>query len=182
MDSFPAGYAKRNHPVPSILSIYRIALFFVRHNNKSVFKVPSHGLIMYDLVEPITVNPSTILKVYKRTTHHYRYNFQITDLYCPRPSRGFAFVQFVEARVAKSLLEKDHVIKGVSVHIGAAKPKGPAASRNDFGGGGGVGGRGGHYGDRDRGNQGSWQRHAHDRHDPFRDRSLQYDPFRDRWV
>ena len=83
--------------------------------------------------------------------------------------------------MAKSLLEKDHVIKGVSVHIGAAKPKGPAASRNDFGGGGGGGGRGtrgdggggSYYGDRDRGNQGSWQRHAQDR---------QYDPFRDRWV
>ena len=83
--------------------------------------------------------------------------------------------------MAKSLIEKDHMIKGVSVHIGAAKPKGPAASRNDFGGGGAGGGRGfrgdggggGYYGDRDRGNQGSWDGHAHDR---------RYDPFRDRWV
>ena len=91
--------------------------------------------------------------------------------------------------MAKSLLEKDHMIKGVSVHIGAAKPKGPAASRNDFGGGrsirgDGGGGGGGYYGDRDRGSQGSWQRHPQDRqydHDPFRERR-QYDPFRDRWV
>ena len=123
--------------------------------------------------------------VQKHFSPHFGHsNFQITDLYCPRPSRGFAFVQFVEARVAKSLLEKDHVIKGVSVHIGAAKPKGPTASRNDFGGsgggrgmrgdGGGGGGGGSYYGDRDRGgNQGSWQRHPNDR---------QYDPFRDRWV
>ena len=45
--------------------------------------------------------------------------------------------------MAKSLLEKDHMIKGVSVHIGAAKPKGPAASRSDFGGGRSIRGDGG---------------------------------------
>ena len=113
---------------------------------------------------------------------------QITDLYCPRPSRGFAFVQFVEAKVAKSLLEKDHMINGVSVHIGAAKPKG---GRNDGGASGAGGGRygtaygdrdGGHYGgDRDGGHHGSfgsWQRQH-----PFdRPTERQYDPFRDRWM
>ena len=85
--------------------------------------------------------------------------------------------------MAKSLLEKDHMIKGVSVHIGAAKPKG---GRNDSAGGGGRygdrdGGGGGHYGgDRDGGHHGSfgsWQRH------PFeRATERQYDPFRDRWM
>ena len=107
---------------------------------------------------------------------HFEQFGEITDSYCPRPSRGYAFIQFIDARVAKALLEKDHMIKGVSVHTKAAKPKVPAASRNDFGGGRASSIRGeeaGYYWEYDRENQGSWQRHACDG---------QYDPFRDMWA
>lgn len=49
---------------------------------------------------------------------HFKQFGEITDIFWPRPFRGFAFVTFLESRVAQSLLNKDHVIKGVSVHIG----------------------------------------------------------------
>ena len=70
----------------------------------------------------------------------------MTDVYIPKPFRSFAFVTFQEAKVAQSLFGKDHVIKGVSVHIGSAQP------RMKAGGGGGGGGRdhGGHPDMRDR--------------------------------
>lgn len=70
----------------------------------------------------------------------------VTDVYVPKPWRAFAFISFAESRVAQSLFGKDHVIKGVSVHIGKAKPKGDRGDRDDRGGGrdgGGHGGRGG---------------------------------------
>ena len=44
---------------------------------------------------------------------------------------------FQEAKVAQSLFGKDHVVKGVSVHIGSAQPRMKQ-------GGGGGGGHGGH--------------------------------------
>jgi len=55
----------------------------------------------------------------------------VTDVYIPTPFRHFCFVQFSEFKVAQSLLGKEHIIKGVSVKIGEAAPKG----RDDRGGG-----------------------------------------------
>jgi len=70
---------------------------------------------------------------------HFEKFGSVTDVYIPKPFRSFAFVTFQEAKVAQSLFGKDHVIKGVSVHIGSAQPRMKA-------GGGGGGGRdhGGH--------------------------------------
>merc|ERR1712080_660843 len=66
--------------------------------------------------------------------------------------RHFCFVQFSEFKVAQSLLGKEHIIKGVSVKIGEAAPKGweDRGGGRDFDRGhrfggydGGYGGRGG---------------------------------------
>merc|ERR1711993_171464 len=58
-----------------------------------------------------------------------------------KPSRSFAFVSFQESKVAQSLYGKDHIIKGVSVHIGSAQPRtkgGHEHSRGHHGGGRGY--------------------------------------------
>ena len=60
-----------------------------------------------------------IFTLYTRSVY-----LQVTDVYIPTPFRQFAFVQFSESRVAQSLLGKEHIIKGVSVKIGEAAPKG----------------------------------------------------------
>merc|ERR1719445_2781334 len=76
---------------------------------------------------------------------HFETFGTVTDIYIPKPFRAFAFVTFLESRVAQSLFGKDHVIKGTSVHIGSAQPKtnsgGGARSRDSGrdGGGGDVG-------------------------------------------
>lgn len=76
---------------------------------------------------------------------HFETFGQVTDVYIPTPHRQFAFVQFSESKVALSLLGKDHLIKGVSVKIGEAAPKGPSATerRDRPDGQGGQGGQGG---------------------------------------
>ena len=56
---------------------------------------------------------------------HFETFGTVTDVYVPKPHRAFAFVSFSESRVAQSLFGKDHLIKGVSCHIGQAKPKPP---------------------------------------------------------
>lgn len=67
---------------------------------------------------------------------HFETFGQVTDVYIPTPHRQFAFVQFSESKVAMSLLGKDHLIKGVSVKIGEAAPKGrdrESRAGNDYG-------------------------------------------------
>ncbi|CAG0921022.1 unnamed protein product [Notodromas monacha] len=44
----------------------------------------------------------------------------ITEVYIPRPFKACAFITFQEARVAKSLIDEEHVIKGVVVHTSTA--------------------------------------------------------------
>jgi len=68
---------------------------------------------------------------------HFETFGTVTDVYVPKPHRAFAFISFSESRVAQSLFGKDHVIKGVTVHIGQAKPKPPKSDRDRHGGGGG---------------------------------------------
>jgi hypothetical protein len=75
---------------------------------------------------------------------HFDQFGQVTDVFYPEPFRSFAFVTFVEAKVAQSLIGKDHVVKGCSVHIGPATPK--VRTRGGQGGGGGVGQGGPGYG------------------------------------
>ncbi|XP_046917493.1 TAR DNA-binding protein-43 homolog isoform X2 [Dermatophagoides farinae] len=41
---------------------------------------------------------------------------EISDIFIPKPFRGFAFVTFSELDVAQSLCGEDHIIKGISVH------------------------------------------------------------------
>lgn len=48
---------------------------------------------------------------------------EVIDIFIPKPFRAFAFVTFLDVQVAQSLLGEDHIIKGVSVHIGGAAPK-----------------------------------------------------------
>ena len=66
---------------------------------------------------------------------HFETYGTVTDVYVPKPHRAFAFVSFSESRVAQSLFGKDHVIKGVSCHIGQAKPKQPKSARDSDRGG-----------------------------------------------
>jgi len=93
---------------------------------------------------------------------HFEKFGPVTDVYIPKPFRSFAFVTFQEAKIAQSLFGKDHVIKGVSVHIGSAQPRmkqggggggghgrmDDVRDRIDYGGGGPRGGGGGQYGGR----------------------------------
>ena len=48
---------------------------------------------------------------------------EVIDIFIPKPFRAFAFVTFLDVQVAQNLLGEDHIIKGVSVHIGGAAPK-----------------------------------------------------------
>jgi len=71
---------------------------------------------------------------------HFETFGTVTDVYIPKPHRKFAFISFSESRVAQSLFGKDHVIKGISCHIGQAKPKSSSNQsgktyRDDRGGG-----------------------------------------------
>lgn len=49
---------------------------------------------------------------------------EVVDVFIPKPFRSFAFVTFSEPEVAQSLCGEDHIIKGVSVHVSYAAPKG----------------------------------------------------------
>jgi len=73
---------------------------------------------------------------------HFEKFGPVTDVYIPKPFRSFAFVTFQESKIAQSLFGKDHLIKGVSVHIGSAQPR-MKQGHDQHGGGGGGGGRGG---------------------------------------
>lgn len=48
---------------------------------------------------------------------------EISDIFIPKPFRGFAFVTFRELDIAQSLCGEDHIIKGISVHVSNAVPK-----------------------------------------------------------
>jgi len=76
---------------------------------------------------------------------HFEKFGPVTDVYIPKPFRSFAFVTFQESKIAQSLFGKDHLIKGVSVHIGSAQPR--MKQGHEHGGGGGGRG-GGQYGGR----------------------------------
>jgi len=49
---------------------------------------------------------------------------EVVDVFIPKPFRSFAFVTFSDPDVAHSLCGEDHIVKGVSVHISYAAPKG----------------------------------------------------------
>jgi len=100
---------------------------------------------------------------------HFATFGEVTDIYMPVPCKHYAFVTFSEVRVAKSLLGKEHVVKGVNLKIGEAIPRnepGHGRDRDRRGGGrfdnrgnqgyGGYGGQSpGHpgYGNQSYGNQ-----------------------------
>jgi RNA recognition motif-containing protein len=44
----------------------------------------------------------------------------VTEVYIPHPFKACAFITFQEARVAKSLIDEEHVIEGVTVHTSTA--------------------------------------------------------------
>lgn len=49
---------------------------------------------------------------------------EVMDVFIPKPFRAFAFVTFADPLVADKLCGEDHIIKGASVHISSAEPKG----------------------------------------------------------
>src|SRR5438552_573228 len=53
---------------------------------------------------------------------------EVSEVFVPKPFRAFAFVTFTDAEVAQSLWGDDHILKGVSIHIGTATPKDPQGS------------------------------------------------------
>ena len=69
---------------------------------------------------------------------HFEKFGPVTDVYIPKPFRSFAFVTFQESKIAQSLFGKDHLIKGVSVHIGSAQPRMKQGHDQHGGGGGGT--------------------------------------------
>lgn len=77
---------------------------------------------------------------------HFEQFGEITDLFYPKPQRGFAFVTFKESQVAKSLVGKDHIVKDCSIHIGEPQPKPDNNYQASFGDYRGGGFEVGHYG------------------------------------
>ncbi|XP_068211716.1 TAR DNA-binding protein 43-like isoform X2 [Palaemon carinicauda] len=66
---------------------------------------------------------------------------EVTDVFIPKPFRAFAFVTFLDPEVAQTLCGEDHIVKGTSVHVSNAAPKGDP-NRGPFGRGGRMDGRG----------------------------------------
>lgn len=55
---------------------------------------------------------------------------EVTDVYVPKPFRSFAFVTFEDSEIAKNVLaEREHVIKGFSVNVTNAAPRGDPSPR-----------------------------------------------------
>lgn len=48
---------------------------------------------------------------------------EITDVFIPKPFRGFGFVTFLDHEVAQGLCGEEHVIKGVTTQVSNAVPK-----------------------------------------------------------
>lgn len=48
---------------------------------------------------------------------------EITDIYIPKPFRGFAFITFLNPAIAQALCGEDHIVKGTSLHVANATPK-----------------------------------------------------------
>jgi RNA recognition motif-containing protein len=48
---------------------------------------------------------------------------EITDVFIPKPFRGFGFVTFLDPEVAQSLCGEEHVIQGVTTQVSNAVPK-----------------------------------------------------------
>lgn len=69
---------------------------------------------------------------------------EITDIYIPKPFRGFAFITFLSPEIAQQLCDEDHIVKGTSVHISNATPKG--SNQNNQFNRPGQGGQGGQEG------------------------------------
>lgn len=57
---------------------------------------------------------------------------EVTDVFIPKPFRGFGFVTFHDPNIAESLCGEDYVVKGCSVHVSPAVPK----ESSSHGGGG----------------------------------------------
>jgi len=48
---------------------------------------------------------------------------EVTDVFIPKPFRGFAFVTFTDPDVAQALCGEDYVVRHCSVHVSPAAPK-----------------------------------------------------------
>lgn len=74
---------------------------------------------------------------------------EVTDVFIPRPFRGFGFVTFHDANIAESLCGEDYVVKGCSVHVSPAVPKetghGGGGSGGSHSGGGSMMNQHHHY-------------------------------------
>ena len=118
----------------------------------------------------------------------------ISDVFIPKPFRGFGFVTFVESDVAQSLCGEEHVIKGVSTQVSNAVPKvdfgasgysGPIApppphhGGYQHGGGGGGGYHGGHHSSYSSsyGNNGGGNSYAGSHHHSHHGSSQRYSPY-----
>ncbi|XP_052232131.1 TAR DNA-binding protein 43-like isoform X2 [Dreissena polymorpha] len=55
---------------------------------------------------------------------HFDQFGEVIDVFIPKPFRAFAFVTFSDPNVAEKLCGEDQIIKGASVHISSAEPKG----------------------------------------------------------
>lgn len=71
---------------------------------------------------------------------------EVIDVFIPKPFRSFAFVTFSDPDVARGLCGEDHIIKGTSVHVTTAAPKGGDKFGNDNRMGRGSTGGGANFG------------------------------------
>jgi len=55
--------------------------------------------------------------------HHFSKFGEIKDIYIPSPFRSFAFITFLDAKVAQSLIGQEHFLNGTPVFINPANPK-----------------------------------------------------------
>jgi len=85
----------------------------------------------------ISVRPVTEILTKEDLWDHFEAFGEVTEVCISKPFCQVAFVQFSECKVAQSLLGKELLIKGVSVKIGEAAPRGRDDRGNMRGGGGG---------------------------------------------
>ena len=87
-------------------------------------KIPHSNSTTKNNISPKIFVGRVTEKLTKQDLSEYFSQFgSVQDVYIPTPFRSFAFVTFVDADTAQSLIGEDHIVKGVSVHIGNPEPK-----------------------------------------------------------
>ena len=56
-------------------------------------------------------------------TEYFAHYGRLSDVYIPKPYRGFAFVTFVDGSEAQRMAAQDHTLRGYKLNVNVAEPK-----------------------------------------------------------